>query len=238
MHRDDFDREQFVADRSAFRTWKEAQRHDDEPADVGNPLDGLFVFLADGYEAGTLAARAVAFLLFARPDLLGGDDYKAIADRLGVGVNAVAEAVRAFREAMPDFKGGYRPAQTSRNRLLALAELRARRRELRVQQMEAEASARRALARERVQKGQKRARDHAARKRMVVARKTLAAWGILHAVEVKRWEDMERELQALLDPPRPPPAPLPPLDAFEIARREVLHRRGQRCEDEAWEGGA
>lgn len=232
MSREDFDREQFIADRSAFRAWKEAQRYDHTAADVDNPLDGLFVFLADGYETGTLGVRAVAFLLFARPDLLGGDDYSAIADRLGVTVHVVKHAVRAFREAMPDFKGGYWPARTSRNRLVALAEIRARRRELRTEQIEAEALVRKALARERVEKGQKRSRDHAARKRMVIARRTLAAWGILHAVEVKRWEDMERELRELLDPPRPPPAPLPPLDAFEVARREVLHRRGQLCADE------
>lgn len=253
MHSDDYDREQWIADRRSFEAWRDDQRqcHDDEPTDErGNSLDGLFVFLADGYETGTLAARAVALLLFARPDLLGGDDYTAIAARLGVSVSQLGHTVRLFRESMPDFKGGYRPAQTSRNRLVSLAEIRShsrrlkmervedrkRRRELHMEQVEAEACARKALARERVQKRQKRARDHAAHKRLEIARKTLAAWGILHAVEVKRWDDMERDLQELADMPRPSPVSLPPLDAFEIARREVLHRRGQFCEDEGERG--
>ena len=179
MGREKFDAEAWCQDSQAFRSWSEddarqlreeitQRKTEREEAD---PLGGLLLFFADGYELGArpLAVRAAVFLLLVRPDLVS-DSQGVMAGKLGCSVETVRQAVRLLRELAPGLGPAFASPQTSRARLVTLGHLRRRRRELALADAEALAAARRSQAAERV----KTARDTKEARRLRVARQTLA----------------------------------------------------------------
>lgn len=175
----EFDIEQFKADRRAFERWADDERNgDDEPGRDGNPLADLLAYLSDGYHTGSLLARSLAFLWVLRPDLVAidkeGGAVDQVAEKAGLSGEELSRAVRLLRETAPDLDQAMRNVRTSRARFLAIAEMKARRRVLSVRDAEAMAEARLELARVRVEKRRKTARDWDERKRLRVARQVLA----------------------------------------------------------------
>ena len=136
-----------------------------------DPLGGLLLFFADGYDMGprALAVRAAVFVLLVRPDLLP-ETHEEMAKRLGCGVDMVCRSVRLLRELAPGLGPAFDSPQTSRARLVTLGHIKRRRRELALADADALAAARRAQASERV----KVARDKKEARRLRVARQTLA----------------------------------------------------------------
>lgn len=182
----EFDLQAFREDRSAVHVWEDEERNG--VADSGrdsNPLADLLAFLSDGYHTGTLLARSLAFLWVLRPDLVAVDrqagTVDAVASKAGLSGCQLRLAIRQLRETAPDLDQAMRDVRTSRARFLALAEIKARRRKLDMEDKEAMAEARRALAHERVREGRKRSRDYARKnydkvlaRRLRVARQVLA----------------------------------------------------------------
>lgn len=171
--------------------------HQSEEADS---ITALLLYLADGYEAGNLAARAAALLLFVRPDLVGARGYRQMAHKLGIGPASLIHAVRLLRQTVP-IKGGFQPARTSQTRLLSLGQIQARRRMLWAEHLERMAEARkvarRELAREQVRNERSRTRAYLDRKtqnRLRVAVKTLTLAPHLAHVAAREMADFDRAL--------------------------------------------
>jgi len=115
-------------DAAQFDSW--ASRAETEPS-ADRPetdvLASLFLYLADGLEAGNLPSRAAALLLFFRSDLVPAATYGGVAGRIGVGTDSVANAMRILRSAIPAQAGrlggvahqsGLRPVADARKQLL------------------------------------------------------------------------------------------------------------------------
>lgn len=171
----EFDLQAFREDRSAVHRWKDEERNGvADPGRDSNPLADLLVFLSDGFHTGTLLARALAFLWVLRPDLVTGEggaaSVNAVAEKAGLSPVQLLGAVRQLRTTAPELDQVMRNVRSSRTRFLALAEIKARRRKLDLQDKEAMAEARRTLAPERV----RRSRDKVLEKRIRVARQVLA----------------------------------------------------------------
>ena len=168
----------FVSDQREFERWGVDQRNEPESERDSNPFADLLIFLSDGYQRGTLLARALAFLWVLRPDLVAADggaqSVDAVASKAGVSRIALMTAVRHLRTTAPELDQAMRGVHTSRARFLALAQMKAKRRELHLKDAQRMADARLELAHERVRKGRKYARDDYERRRLKVARKLLA----------------------------------------------------------------
>lgn len=183
----------FISDQHELARWRTDQRNERDAERASNPLADLLVFLADGFQTGTLQARALAFLWVLRPDLVaaegGAQNVDAVSAKAGLSRQQLTTAVRHLRTTAPELDQVMRNVQTSRARFLALAEIKARRRKLDQQDRETMAEARRALAHERVRAGRKHAREwarenyprlrediltEAERRRLKVARQVLA----------------------------------------------------------------
>lgn len=158
-------KEDFVRDRREFERWEIDGRNELDAERQSNPLADLLVYLSDGYHKRTLLARAVAFLWVLRPDLVAGDggaqSIDAVASKAGISRLALTTAVRHLRTTAPELDQVMRGTHTSRARFLAIAQMKARRRELDLKDKETMMEARRALAHERVRSQRKRAREWA-----------------------------------------------------------------------------
>lgn len=211
MSRNDFvfsgDAEDLARDRDEFRKWTQRDRNTETSrAEEPDTVSALLLYLADGYETGSLAARAAAVLLFIRPDLVGARNYREIAHKLGVGPAALIRAVRLLRETVP-LKGGLQPPRTSQTRLLSLGQIRARRRMLWAEHLERMAEARKIaaneLAREQVRK-RRNLYDLQTQRRLRTATRTLALAPHLAAAAARDMAEFDRALGI-------PPAVVSPL---------------------------
>ncbi len=188
-----------IRDQHAVDKFNQGQRNGESPAhqhEQADPITSLLLYLADGYECGNLAVRAAVFLVFVRPELLSDSSYRSMAKRLGVNPSSFVQAVRLFRETVPALTSGFSEARTSKNRLLSLGQIRLRRRKLWLEHIERMAEARRIasteLARMAVKEHRRRSRDSAYRKRLRVARATIALAGPIlkaQAAEMARFDE-------------------------------------------------
>lgn len=206
MENGEFDAEVWRNDRYSFEAWKEEsgrEKREDlrsvKRKDEADPVAGLLLFLADGYALGvrTLALRAAVFVMLMRPDLLGDSPAEA-AEKLGYKVGTVRRAIRVLRELAPGLAAGFVSSQTSQARLVALGQIRRRRRELALADLEALAMARRNHAAERV----KLVRDKAEERRLRVARRTLALASEIQRAAAKDMRDFDLRLRVGMSRPR------------------------------------
>jgi len=214
--------------------FREEQRNgapEEHQSEAADPVTALLLYLADGYETGSLAARAVAFLLLVRPDLVRGETYKQIGDRLGVGPSSVLRAVRIFRETVP-IQGMTDRLQTSKSRLLSIGQIRARRRQLWLEHVERIAEARKLVRREMVRGSVmhdlRREVDQQARRQVQAA--ALGVDSILAQIAQKQAELDANMVRRCAVPPETQETA--GMSAFERVRKEIRDRQA------ATKGGA
>jgi hypothetical protein len=93
--------DEFAQDRRQFQKWREREHNgleDDQQTEQSDIVTFYLLFLADGYENGDLAARAVALVFLLRPDLLSHQTYAGVAKQLRVAPSVLLRAVRTLRD--------------------------------------------------------------------------------------------------------------------------------------------
>jgi hypothetical protein len=134
----DYDVAKVTNDRRQVQRWEEERRSEDRDEIGDDPsgssvLDALLLYLADGYENGSLAVRAVVFILLVRPQLLAGETNSQIAERIGCAAHQLSVYREILRESVPEISfltPGRTVSAVGKKWFVSRTQLRRQRREL------------------------------------------------------------------------------------------------------------